>query len=825
MSDRSEEFLSLGQWIRRRRRALDLTQAVLAQRVGCAEVTIRKIESNVARVSPPMAERLAQSLGLSPVDQAAFLKLASTERSLAYLPVPHASVNGHAASAAQASLQQPQLPADALPDPAPLPAGSHMPLRRNPLFVGRADDLRQLARALNVGGNAVIGQLTIAAATGLGGIGKTQLACEFVHRYGQYFAGGVFWLSFADPGAVPTEVAACGGGPEFDTLPLDEQVWRVQAAWKLPIPRLLIFDNCEDEDLLNQWCPPHGGCRILITSRRHHWDAALGVQSVPLGVLPRHESLALLHAFRPDVPSSDPDLDAIAEALGDLPLALHLAGSFLAHYRHAITPTHYLQRLLTPTLLDDVSLRAVGISPTQHVQHVARTFEQSYARLDFADSVDALALLLLARAACFAPGEPISRWLLLQTLALADDPNGLFLAEDALTRLINLGLLEPSDADAVCLHRLVVAFVRTVALDTAAQEAVETTMFEVADRLNQIGDPQPLQELESHLRYLTEGALSRQDLRAASLSRALGMHMQMLGAYAEARRYFEQALAIHEQVLRAEQPATEHSLHSLAVHVQVLRAFVEAQRYIEQALVVGEPGSHTAYTDSARSAWFQGKYVEAQQAIERALAIQERVLGEAHPDTARSLHSLGLVLWVQGMYPQAQQAVERALAIQERVLGEAHPDTARSLNILGEVLYAQGAYTTAQRFYERSWVIREQILGSNHPDTARSLNDLGEIYWLQGKHVEAQHYHARALEIQERVLGEAHPDTARSLHILGRVLREQGDLAAAQAYVERALLIFARRLDPHHPEIKSARATLATLTRLTAVERGEDTKR
>jgi hypothetical protein len=81
------------------------------------------------------------------------------------------------------------LPLGTIPDVAPLPSDSRMSLARNPLFVGREANLKQLATILKGGETVAIGQ--IAAATGLGGIGKTNLATEFAHRYGQFFAGGV----------------------------------------------------------------------------------------------------------------------------------------------------------------------------------------------------------------------------------------------------------------------------------------------------------------------------------------------------------------------------------------------------------------------------------------------------------------------------------------------------------------------------------------------------------------------------------------------------------------------------------------------------------
>ena|ERR1700752_4989274 len=82
---------------------------------------------------------------------------------------------------AAAEWQLAALPLEIIPDPAPLPPGSRMPLRRNPLFVGREVDLRTLATALKGGETAAIGQTAVAS--GLSGVGKTQLASEFVHRY------------------------------------------------------------------------------------------------------------------------------------------------------------------------------------------------------------------------------------------------------------------------------------------------------------------------------------------------------------------------------------------------------------------------------------------------------------------------------------------------------------------------------------------------------------------------------------------------------------------------------------------------------------------
>jgi class 3 adenylate cyclase len=83
-----ENDASFGYWVRRRRKALDLTQEELAQQVGCALDTIRKIESGARRPSRQVAERLADQLDVPPEARTAFLQAARAELAADRLALP-----------------------------------------------------------------------------------------------------------------------------------------------------------------------------------------------------------------------------------------------------------------------------------------------------------------------------------------------------------------------------------------------------------------------------------------------------------------------------------------------------------------------------------------------------------------------------------------------------------------------------------------------------------------------------------------------------------------------------------------------------------------
>jgi tetratricopeptide (TPR) repeat protein len=251
-------------------------------------------------------------------------------------------------------------------------------------------------------------------------------------------------------------------------------------------------------------------------------------------------------------------------------------------------PAKYLEQLRSKALLDHPSLQGRGSSllPTEHDPNVARTFALSYERLDATDPTDSMALAFLARAAYFAPGEPIPRELLLKTVNLDDSFDVVLQAEDALRRLTDLGLLETEAAGALRLHRLLAAYAQGAASDGEAQTAVEQSLLEEANRLNNAGYPAPLLAWQPHLRFVTDRAQTRVDERAAGLCNTLGYHLNMIGDLAGAKPYYERALAIYTEVLGEKHPDTASSLNNLGYLLQAQGDLAGAKPYYERALAI-----------------------------------------------------------------------------------------------------------------------------------------------------------------------------------------------------------------------------------------------
>jgi tetratricopeptide (TPR) repeat protein len=584
----------------------------------------------------------------------------------------------------------------------------------------------------------------------------------------------VFWLSFADPLAIPAQVATCGGPagldlrPGFGDLPLNDQVRLVAAQWRGPVPRLLVFDGCEDEELFRTWRPPTGASQVLVTSRREAWTLGLGIRQVRLGTLARSASLALLCEQRDDLSACDGILDEIAEELGDLPLALHLSGSFLARYRHSELgePARYLERLRRPDLLSRGASTTGGRTAKNREQHAARTFALSYERLNLADSVDAMAERTLARASCLAAGEPIPRRLLRASAGIvAQDEDSVLEFEEGILRLRELGLIAEEGNGTLVLHRMIAAFVRSEAADlSTVRGEIEAALLGEARALNEARDPAQLLTWQNHLRQVTARAAEAGSVLAADLLNSLGYHLDMVANFAGAEAAYRQVLAIDEARFGPWDPRVAVALNNLgsALHGR-------------------------------------GDLEGARAAYERALAIDQKAYGPEHPKVAIRINNLGLLRQELADLAGAREAFERALAIDESAYGADAPEVATDVSNLGRVLRQQHDLEGARAAFQRALAIGEKALRPDHPDVAIYVNNLGSVLQDQGDLTGARAAYERALAIDEKVYGPEHPKIAIRINNIASVLRTEGKLEAAREAYERALAILQRCLGPEHP--------------------------
>lgn len=162
-----------GEWLKRRRKELDLTQAELACMAGCSIFALRKIESGERRPSKQLAGLIAKAVGIPFEEQSNFIRVARGELNLERLGSPEDESSSRITH-----------------EPAPHLPTICLPVATTP-FIGREAELTRLGRMLQ---DPQCRLMTIA---GLGGIGKSRLAVEAASRHADLFPDGVFFVPLA----------------------------------------------------------------------------------------------------------------------------------------------------------------------------------------------------------------------------------------------------------------------------------------------------------------------------------------------------------------------------------------------------------------------------------------------------------------------------------------------------------------------------------------------------------------------------------------------------------------------------------------------------
>jgi len=713
-----------------------------------------------------------------------------------------------------------------IPPVRPLPPGSRMPQAPNPLFVGRENEMRDLNRMLTPGSGALVG--VHAAVIGMGGVGKTQLAVEYAHRYGHLYQGGIFWLNFAGEEDPINEVARCGGPEGMDIAGWNEmtapdQASRVQKTWEeAERASLLIFDNAEDPAAVEKWRPKSGHCSVLITCRRGDWPPEMGVNPLGIETLPREKSLELLAEVRSSINSNAKDREAagkICHLLGDLPLALTVAAAYLRKYKSE-SVSQYLRALSDQSSIQDSSLEKVALS-----------FGVSFNKLLVENPVDALAQKLFHLASWFAPVS-INRDLLIASAGIdSADRNARHQADDALARSIELGLIKEEADHRLLLHRLLRDFARLNAPEGMDQgeaiKAVGEALNNFANRENDSGLPQGLIRERAHLRDVANQAEQLDPDLAARLYNNLGFNGRVLALFQEARADQEQALTVGEAALGPEHPHVAVYANNLGLVLKALGDLPGARANYERSLKIGEavygpehPNVALRLSNLGTVLYDLGDLAGARAYFERALKIDEAAYGPDHPSVAIRVNNLGEVLRTLGDLTGARDSYERALRIDEAAYGPDHPSVAIRVNNLGLVLKALGDLPGARANFERALKIGEAVYGPDHPQVAIYVNNLGDVLQDLGDLAGARANYERTLKIDEAAYGPDHPETATDLSNLGTVLHDMGDLSAARTNFERALKILKKFLGDDHPKTRTLQRNLDAL----AIEENQQKK-
>jgi len=646
---------------------------------------------------------------------------------------------------------------------------------RNPGFTGRDGLLAAVRGQLLAGGAGVVQALH-----GMGGVGKTQLAAEYAHRFAWSY-DLAWWVNAEQAGLIGDQVAALGAAlgcvvavsPATNGDDGGAGTEAVRAAVRAAVLAelrergrwLLVFDNAEHPGDILPWLPGGAG-HVLVTSRARGWAEV--AKPVAVDVLVRSESVAILQDRVTGL--SEVDAGRLAAQLGDLPLAIAQAAGFIAET--GMPAAKYLDMLgKGPGRL--LEHRAPGCSYPWSLAAATRMIADRLAGED-------LAAAELASLCAFLAPEPIPPELFTSAVSVLPGELAARAVEplawhQTLNHLVHQSLAR-IDHRGLQMHKLTQAILRDRL--TPAQAAATRARTEAILAASNPGDPPDpatwprWAPLMPHVLAAALAATDNPELRGLACDACW-----YLIARGEGGTCRDLASELRQQW--SDRLGHEHE-HTLAI-----------AHYLAWALRV------------------TGRYAEARDLDRDTLARRRRILGEDHPDTLRSAHRLAADLLYLGDLQAARELNQDILERRRRVLGEDDRETLFSANNLAATLRALGEVQAARGLAQDTLDRKRRVLGEDHPSTLISANELALDLRALGEVQAARDLDRDTLDCRRRILGEDHPDTLVSAHDLAANLRDLGEVQAARDLDQDTLQRRRRVLGKDHPDTLTSASNLA----------------